>query len=120
PSSLLALGRWPSTLILPPSMAALARLRVLKKRAAHSHLSMRTLSMFSSCRGRVEGEDFVEVVNGGKVAGVHRLGLAVRLNNGQQVADAVVLGGLEDADGVVDKQAAPGVKGGESLEGPPE
>ena len=35
--------RCPSRWTLPPSIAALARLRVLKKRAAHSHLSRRTL-----------------------------------------------------------------------------
>lgn len=37
-------GRSALSVILPPSTACAARLRVLKKRAAHSHLSMRTRS----------------------------------------------------------------------------
>ena len=41
-SSRLGLARWPLTLTLPPLTASLASERVLKKRAAHSHLSMRT------------------------------------------------------------------------------
>jgi len=35
-------GRSPPTATLPVSTACFARLRVLKKRAAHSHKSMRT------------------------------------------------------------------------------
>src|SRR5690606_31379946 len=47
-SSLLGLQRSPLQCTLPPSMAALANARVLKKRAAHNHLSRRTLpSSFS-------------------------------------------------------------------------
>src|SRR3546814_5336252 len=42
--SLLGLQRSQRQCTLPPSMAALASARVLKKRAAHSHLSRRTLS----------------------------------------------------------------------------
>ena len=36
---------WPASWTLPPSMAVLASDRVLKKRAAHNHLSTRTFSM---------------------------------------------------------------------------
>ena len=40
--SLLAFARFPSIWIFPPRIAAFAKPRVLKKRAAHSHLSRRT------------------------------------------------------------------------------
>src|SRR5262249_33729051 len=41
PISLPGFTRSPFSLTLPPAIAVWARLRVLKKRAAHSHLSMR-------------------------------------------------------------------------------
>src|SRR5690606_18254300 len=64
--SRLLLQRAPLQCTLPPSMACLARLRVLKKRAAHSHLSSRTfapagVAPSSLLRIVPSGHDFVEV-----------------------------------------------------------
>ena len=55
----------PASCTLPPSIAVLANVRVLKKRAAHSHLSMRTLSVLSglsvNCWQTVD--NFVEMMD---------------------------------------------------------
>ena len=59
---------WPASRTLPPSMAVLASDRVLKKRAAHNHLSIRTLLLpcSLSVNARQSAEDFLKVVDGGE------------------------------------------------------
>src|SRR6185437_9973164 len=54
-SDFAALQPPPLTSILPPSIACLATLRVLKKRAAHSHTSARTSVGTLSCRSFITG-----------------------------------------------------------------
>ena len=58
----------PASWTLPPSMADLASDRVLKKRAAHNHLSIRTLLVpcSLSVNIRQSAEDFLKVVDGGE------------------------------------------------------
>ena len=58
----------PASWTLPPSMADLASDRVLKKRAAHNHLSILTLLLpcSLSVNVRQSAEDFLKVVDGGE------------------------------------------------------
>src|SRR5690606_18087776 len=105
-SSRLGFGRWLLTLIFPFSMAALARLRVLKKRAAHSHLSIRTLSIVAGSCGVGARKNFIEMVDGGKVRSVHELSLAIGLSDGAEVGNAKAFRRLEYAQRIVDKQGS--------------
>ncbi len=73
---------WPASWTLPPSIAVLASDRVLKKRAAHNHLSIRTLLLLCSLSVNVgqSAEDFLKVVDSGESRiesrGQRRVGLA--------------------------------------------
>ena len=86
-------------------MAVLANVRVLKKRAAHSHLSMRIFSelcaMSDKCRKPVE--NFVEVMDRGVACALTRGHRGIRLFQRHQICHPIGLCGLQNIFRVVNE-----------------
>src|SRR5690554_2898459 len=117
-------------------MAFLASARVLKKRAAHSHLSSRTLSTMPSCstastglvclsrridiRESRVGVDSGEAVQGDKLLQLLFRSRTVGLLDTRQVTDAVLPRALQYVTVIVDKQRTRRVKGFHFLQCGPE